>query len=223
MSSTALGNEPLAASVRRRVRILTLLDAANHAGMTPMPILRFHAVAYLANVLAPVWQLNAHDGKLLKRRGGPFYPAMQKDLDRLTGMGVVHLTRLSHEEEAPGQWRLEGSYALNYDFAAPILNCLQTISRDERLTLAYIRELLLALSSLGDDDLDTAIQEDATYSDPLVTEGNVIDFAEWSDRNRTKSAAEHFKDILPSGDNTTPGEKLHLYVAHLHRRLNDGR
>ena len=223
MSSPTPAGDPHTSSVRRRVRIVTLLDAANHAGMTPMPILRFHAVAYLANVLAPVWELNAHDGKLLKRRGGPFYPGLQKDLDRLTGMGLVHLTRLRHEEEAPGRWRLEGFYDLNYRFAAPVLECLRTISEDERLTHAYIGELLLALSSLSDDDLDTAMQEDATYSDPQVTEGNVIDFAEWSDRNWTASAAEHFRDILPSGDRTTPGEKLHLYVAHLHRRLHGAR
>ena len=223
MSSQTLAGNPPTASVRRRVRIITLLDAANHAGMTPMPILRFHAVAYLANVLAPVWKLDAHDGRLLKRRGGPFYPTLQKDLDRLTGMGLVRLTRLRHEQEAPGRWRLEGSYDLNYDFAAPILDRLRTISEDERSTHSFIRELLLALSSLSDDDLDTAMREDATYSDPQVTEGNVIDFAEWSDRNWTASAAEHFSDILPSGDRTTPGEKLHLYVAHLHRRLHGAR
>ena len=213
-------DNPSTASIRRRVRIITLLDAANHAGMTPMPILRFHAVAYLANVLAPVWNLDAHDGKLLKRRGGPFYPALQKDLDRLTGMGLVFLTCLRHEEEDPGRWRLEGSYDLNYQFANPVLHCLQTISEGEQLTKIYINELLLALSSLSDADLDAAMQEDATYSDPKVTEGNVIDFAEWSGKNWTANAAEHFGHILPSGDQTTPGEKLHLYVAHLHRRMH---
>ncbi len=220
MSSATPADDPHTASIRRRVRIVTLLDAANNAGMTPMPILRFHTVAYLANVLAPVWQLHAHDGKLLKRRGGPFYPALQKDLDRLTGMGLVRLTRLCHEEETPGRWRLEGSYDLNYRFAAPVLDRLRTISEDERRTLAYIGELLLALSSLSDADLDAAMQEDATYSDPQVTEGNVIDFSEWSDRNWTANAAERFEDFLPSGDRTTPGEKLHLYLAHLHRRLH---
>lgn len=218
-----LADDPHTLSIRRRIRIVTLLDAAHLAGMTPMPILRFHTVAYLVNVLAPVWELAAHDGKLLKRRGGPFYPALQKDLDRLTGMGLVHLTRVRHEEEAPGRWRLEGSYELNYSFATPILDCLRTISEDERLTHAYIGELLLALSSLSDNDLDTAMREDATYSDPQVTEGNIIDFAEWRDTNWSASAAKRFSEILPSGDRTTPGEKLHLYVAHLHRRLHGAR
>ena len=135
-------------------------------------------------------------------------------------MGMVYLTGLRHKEETPGLWRLEGSYDLNYRFAAPVLECLRIISQDERLTHAYIGELLLALSSLSDDDLDTAMQEDATYSDPQVTEGNIIDFAEWSNRNWTANAAERFGNILPSGNRTTPGEKLHLYVSHLHRRLH---
>ncbi len=220
MPSELMVDDPHPASIRRRVRIVMLLDAANHAGLTPMRILRFHAVAYLANVLAPVWQLNAHDGKLLKRRGGPFYPALQKDLDRLTGMGVVKLTRLRHEEEAPGQWRLEGSYDLNYEFAAPVLECLKSVSKTERRNHTFIVELLLALSSLSDSDLDNAVLEDATYSDPYVADGNIIDFAEWSKRNWTANAAEQFKHILPSGDRTTPGEKLHLYVSHLHRRMH---
>ena len=220
MFSPTSAEDPHTASIRRRVRIVMLLDAARHAGMTPMPILRLHAVAYLANVLAPVWRLEAHDGKLLKRRGGPFYPILQRDLDRLTGMGVVCLTGLRHEEEAPGRWRLEGSYDLNYRFAEPVLALLRTVSHDEHLTRTYVQELLLALSSLSDDDLDTAMKEDATYSDPLVAEGNVIDFAEWSTTNWTASAAERFGEILPSRDRTTPGEKLHLYVAHLHRRLH---
>ena len=223
MSSPIPADDPFTLSVRRRIRVVTLLDAAHRAGMTPMPILRLHTVAYLANVLAPVWELDAHDGKLLKRRGGPFYPALQKDLDRLTGMGLVRLTHLRHEEEEPGRWRLEGSYELNYGFATPVLDCLRTISEDERQTHGYIGELLLSLSSLSDDDLDTAMREDATYSDPRVAEGNVIDFAEWHHANWTASAADRFTQILPTGDRTTPGEKLHLYVAHLHRRLHGAR
>ena len=60
-------------SLRRQVRLLVLLRAAEAAGLAPLRILRLHAFAYLSNVLAPVWDLRALDGKVLKRRGGPFY------------------------------------------------------------------------------------------------------------------------------------------------------
>ncbi len=71
-----------ALSLRRRVRLVVLLDAAEAAGLVPIKILRFHAFAYLSNVLAPVWDLSVFDGKGFKRRGGPFYPALQRDLIR---------------------------------------------------------------------------------------------------------------------------------------------
>jgi hypothetical protein len=60
------------ASLRRRVRVVTLLEAAEAAGLVPLGILRLHAFAYLSNVLAPVWDMPALDGKVLKRRGGPW-------------------------------------------------------------------------------------------------------------------------------------------------------
>ena len=59
-------------AARRQLRIFALLRGAEAAGISPVPILQLHAFAYLSNVLAPVWRLGALDGKLLKRRGGPF-------------------------------------------------------------------------------------------------------------------------------------------------------
>ena len=76
------------ATRRRQARILTLLDSATEAGLAPIGIIPFHAFAYLANVLAPVWDMPAMDGKILKRLGGPFYPVLQRDLDRLVGRGA---------------------------------------------------------------------------------------------------------------------------------------
>ena len=208
-----------AAGVQRRVRLIMLMDAATQAGIAPTPILRVHTLAYLANVLAPVWDLPVLDGKILKRHGGPFYPALQQDLDRLVGLGITNITELHHVEESSGSWRVEGKYSLNYDFAQPVLAQVRRISSEHEVW-EFIRELALALSSLGDDDIDAAMQEDATYSDPYVTAENVVDFAEWSTNNSSASATDYFEIVLPSGHRTTPGEKLHLYVQHLHRRLN---
>lgn len=65
------------ASLRRQIRLVLLLDAAEKTGLTPLPILQLHTLAFLANILAPVWDFEPIDGKLLKRRGGPFYPRLQ--------------------------------------------------------------------------------------------------------------------------------------------------
>lgn len=207
--------------LRRQVRLIMLLDAAEGAGLLPLNILRLHAFAYLSNVLAPVWDMPVLDGRVLKRRGGPFYPDLQQDLDRLVGRGVAVISGVGHVQDEAKRWRLEGAYRLNRKFADPILEGLSQFPEERRLG-SFIVELSYALSALSDDELDRAFSEDATYSDPMVTIDNVIDFADWRERNYSANAADKFENVIPGG-NATPGEKLHLYVRHLQRRINGGR
>lgn len=214
-------NVELVEALRRQVRLVMLLDAAEGAGLVPLKILRLHSFAYLSNVLAPVWDMPVLDGKVLKRRGGPFYPDLQRDLDRLVGQGVAVISGIGHVQDDSKRWRLEGSYRLNRKFADPILTALRHFPDELRIS-TFISELGFALSALSDAELDLAVGEDATYSDPMITVDNVIDFADWRDRNFSANAAEKFDRVIPGG-NATPGEKLHLYVRHLHRRINGGR
>lgn len=207
--------------LRRQVRLVMLLDAAEAAGLVPLKILRLHAFAYLSNVLAPVWDMPVLNGRVLKRRGGPFYPDLQQDLDRLVGQGVVTISDVGHVQDESRRWRLEGAYRLYRPFADPILAALEHYP-DERRLGAFIAELGYALSALSDEELDRAVSEDATYSDPMVMIDNVIDFADWRERNYSANAAEKFDRVIPGGY-ATPGEKLHLYVRHLHRRINGER
>lgn len=205
-------------SAERRVRIVTILDAAERAGLVPIRITQLHAAAYLSNVLAPVWQLVPLDGKLLKRRGGPFYPEIQYELDRMVGQGVVRISGVSHVLDELSGWRLEGSYRLNHHFADRIVRKIDSF-QDEYETATSIRELLFALAALADDELDQAISQDATYMDPSVDVGSVIDFDEWAHDNFSANAAAYFANFTDARRLTTPGEKVHLYVSHLKGRL----
>ena len=208
-------------ALRRRVRLVILLDAAEAAGLVPIKILWLHAFAYLSNVLAPVWDLPVLEGAVLKRQGGPFYPELQQDLDRLVGIGVADLSRIGHVQDESGRWRLEGAYRLNRRFAKPIVATLQEFEEESRLG-TFVLELGYALSALSDEDLDKAVAEDATYSDQMISNDNVIDFESRSAKNYSATAAHEFSRIVPGG-NATSGEKLHLYVRHLHRRIHGGR
>lgn len=210
-----------ASSIRRRVRLVIILDAAERAGLAPLPIMRLHTIAYLANVLAPVWDMPAIDGKILKRQGGPFYPALQQDLDRLVGQGVVAVSNLTHVDTGKGRWRLEGTYKLVGEMAQPILVFLEELA-DERRAAQFVRELVLALSALSDQEIDAVGREDATYADPRVGLGNVVDFGEWSKQNSSANAAERFASILPTQSHVSASEKVHLYVRHLQRRMANG-
>jgi hypothetical protein len=208
--------------LRRRVRLLVLLRAAENAGLVPLKILRLHAYAYLSNVLAPVWDLPALDGKVLKRRGGPFYPALQRDLDCLVGLGMVAISGLGYVRDDDKRWRLEGSYRLNHSFTDAPLRHFLTFEEERRLA-SFVQELAYALSALSDKDFDQAVSEDATYSDPLVSFGNIVDFEEWRRTNYSANAAREFENLIPREGQATLGEKLHLYVRHLHRRIHGGR
>jgi hypothetical protein len=210
------------AKLKRMVRIITLLNAAAAAGLAPLGILKLHTFAYLSNVLAPVWEMPILDGKILKRKGGPFYPSLQNDLDRLVGMGVVTITGLGHIKDEDKRWRLEGSYKLNPTFAETIFDKIVSFDEERRLA-SFMQELAYALSALSDSELDSAMKEDATYSDPQISVGNVVDFDEWRKSNYSANAAIFFKKIIPGVGSATPGEMIHLYVSHLHRRINGDR
>src|SRR5260370_89619 len=82
--------------LRQRVRVLQLLEAAERAGITPLPARRLHAYAYLADVLSPVWDLQPFDGKVLKVKHGPHYPDLQKEVERLVVMGLITASRLRY-------------------------------------------------------------------------------------------------------------------------------
>lgn len=222
MGSPPRGSDEQFPSLRRQLRLLLLMWAAENAGITPLKIMRLHAFAYLSNVLAPVWKLHALDGKVLKRRGGPFYPSLQQDLDRLVGIGLVKISGIGHVQDDERRWRLEGWYKLNQEFSGPILDHVATYDEESRL-LSFVQELAFAISALSDDDLDEAVSADATYSDPLVSFGNIVDFEEWRKRNYSANAAKKFQTLLPNEALATPGEMLHLYVRHLNRRLHGGK
>ena len=224
-SDTSKVQDAYVKAIQRRVRIVLLLDASREAGIEPLPTSRLHLIAYLANVLSPVWDMDSFvgavrrvNGSILKQRSGPFYPDLQGDLDRLVGMGVAEVESLAYREIDDGRFRLDGRYRLNRKIAEPILAYVGSLA-DEGSMAKYIRELVLALSSLSDEEIDEAATEDATYSDSTVGMDNVIDFGEWLTRNDSTAAAIWAGKLIESGVAVGPSENVHLYVRHLRRRL----
>lgn len=208
----------------RQLRILKLLHAAEIAGITPMPILRLHAFAFLANILSPVWNLQPQEAKILKKRGGPFYPELQTELDHLVARGLCKISGLNYAVNEENKWRLEGAYALNFDLAGPVLEAAESFA-DERLITRFFTEIAYALASLSDADFDKAMVEDATYSDQRTSDGFVVDFGEYKDARKSNfstNAANYFERLMPGGLHVSPGEKLQLYVKYLERRAHGG-
>ena len=220
------------AKLKRRCRMLLLLDAAEQVGMAPLPSARLHAFAYLADVLSPVWGLDPFDGKIYKSHGGPRYPDLQDEIDSLVVLGLIQARDLAYETVNDGA-RIVGSYGL--DFASehlesilPALGSRSTkaaIDPDDCNLHAYLVELAGALATLPDDEIESATTVDVTYRAQAELH-NVVDFAEWVDdrwaANPSWRVAERFQAFLPVEAKILSGEKLYLYAAYLGRAMHAG-
>lgn len=201
----------------RRGRMLLLLEAAEHAGLTPIPLLDLHALAFFANVLSPVWDLLPQERSVVRRRGGPYYPELQEDVDVLVGNGLVSIEGLTYVAEGDS-WRLEGKFSICGEGAYEVGHVLRRFEDENRL-FEFYRELAFALATVPGVLRARTAEEDPTYGDRNYGEGAVIDFAQWRQKNYSENAARHFDEVMPNGRAASAAQKLHLYARHLRSRL----
>lgn len=218
MNSAQRGRSQRVGHLQRQLRILLILDGCRLAGLSPLAINNLHLLAYLANTLAPVWDIPPMDAKLIKKRGGPFYPDIQGDVDRLIGMGLVEVFHPGHELDEDGRWRVTGAYRINSALAASVVEAADQTGYPDA-TSAFLRELTYAVSGLALVDVGRIPATDATYADPIVSVGDVIDFGEWRDVNYTANAARHFRHLMP-GQQASSAEMTHMYLRLAAERLN---
>jgi hypothetical protein len=214
-------DEPL---IRRKrpIRVLALLDALSRAGISPVHLGVVHEFAYLANVLAPVFDLSPFRASLLKRRSGPYYPVLQRTIDGLVGGGLLLARQLRYrfvEEEE--RYRLDAQYQLNRELAQPAL-AIYRAAYSDTTEVMFFDELAVAYSTLSDEQLGHATLEDARYSDADVDPGNVIDFGEWTQEAVTNFSRNAALSFAPDA-NLFPAERLYLYLDHLKMRAAGGR
>jgi hypothetical protein len=200
-----------------RLRLILLLDACEAAGLTPIPVQRLHALAFLANVLSPIWSLSSYDGKILKRRGGPFYPELQKQLDRLVGLCLVSVSDVEYVEE-DGHWRLDGAFILDSVKAADVIDTAR-LFKAEVDAMSFLRRLAFAVSRVA-RPLEELVRFDATWSDLRTGTGDVIDFSEWRSANYSAFSISAFTKFAPLGLPATRGDKIQLYMRFLEKRAH---
>lgn len=203
--------------VQRRAWLLMLLDGAERAGVVPIESMRLHRLAFLANCLSPVYDLPAADGKILKYRRGPFYPELQWDIDRLVVQGFLSMLDLQHVMDEFGPW-----FTANYSLAARGVEAVHVMEQTPNgaRVHAYLQEVGAAFSSLREESRQDAALEDATYSNPFVHEGSLIDFGEWQRRNYSEAAAHAFAAVVPENVRLGRRDELHLYFRYLDRMVN---
>jgi hypothetical protein len=203
--------------IERQLRMIAILDGAERLGFLPLPISSIHTIAYFADALAPVWNLPIIDGYILKR-ARPYYPALQLDLDRLVGKGIVSAQDISYSEVARESWQLGARYHLNRNLAAPILLLAEEF-QEQAQELAFVREVIYAISGFGLDGIDDASSLDAMYGDPLVDLGSIIDVDRQAEPNPTARVALRFGTLLTSDLRLPMAEMINLYARQLYSRI----
>ena len=207
--------EPDLASRQQAVRVLVLLDGLARAGLVPTAARALHELAYLANVLSPVFELIPFDAKLLKRFSGPYYPDLQLAIDRLVGRSLVDALDIEYRYlQEDKRYRVVASYRLRRPLVQAALDRHAEVFPEEAL---FLRELASAYSVLSDDQLGQAALQDARYADTSVDVDNVIDFGEYASpsKNFSRNAALAFAP----GRRLEPAERLYLYLDHLSSRV----
>jgi hypothetical protein len=205
---------------RRRIRLLQLFESAERAALAPLATEKLHAFAYLADILSPVWNLVPFDQRILKTGRPPFYPDLQREIDSLVAMGLLEVSDLSYRKVPDGPMLFQARYALRFQsiHGRQIRKVLDSdcVSTTEQ---TYLDELARALASLRDEDIAAAAAEDATYDDPTVASGDVIDFGEAIRRVRTREATESL-DLLFPDIRLTPARRLYMYAHYLGRKVH---
>lgn len=202
-----------------RARVLQIMAALEEAGATPIANRDLHALAYLANVLSPMWDVDPLEGSVLKSRDGPRSALFEAQLDRCVGQGLVVVDNLIDDPESPT--RLAASYRLAAHRARPVLAVINGFP-DERYVRSFLNELAFAFADIAPDLRDDTASQDAAWTNPSVADNRVVDFAEFVEQSRNPSfnVMQSFQRFAPDGVTYSRAEKLVMYLRLLKRRVH---
>lgn len=206
---------------KRPIRVLALLDALADASIFEAPLRVVHELAYLSNVLAPVFDLSPFSASLLKRLGGPYYPELQDTIDLLVGRGMVFASDIHYEHVVEEKrYRLHANYRINRALAGHALAAYHEIYADTGEPF-FLGELCAAYSMLADLELGQAFRFDARYADKDVDNNEVIDFGQWVNATSTNFSRNAAMSFRP-GESLQPAERIFMYIEHVQRKAAYG-
>ena len=189
-----------------RLWLLLLFDASERAGIAPLSVERLHRLVYLANAMAPVYNLPVPDGYILKYLRGPFFPAVHWDVGRLTVQGLVHAREATPIKDDLGYW-IAANYSLSDKGMAAVDDVLEI---DTVLAKAsYLREVALAFATLHVGNRDGSALSDINYASAV--EETPIHIGD-NEKNMAPLAAEA---VLEKGAPAVRRLRLHRYFQYL--------
>ena len=215
---------PKTADHWRRTWLVLLLDGAAKAGLTPIDQTIMHHAAYLANALAPVYDLPVENGLVTRWKRGPFFSEVQWDLDRLAVMGLTTLHSVETREDDDGWW-----FRVQYATGPRTRDFLKEVEHVEQVRHwgRFHCELMASLASLPDADLRWTTIADANYANTvdgdLEASEVVIDFDDLRKRNFTNRTVRRIDRQLPKQMELNDRDRIHLYLGYLAQRSRSER
>jgi hypothetical protein len=204
---------PIDVNLRNRAWLLGLVRVANWAGLRPVSNRHVHALVFLANSLAPIYQDEGVETRVVKQAQGPFYPDAQWDLDRMVGQRLLTISndRPSYTEDG---WMLNTRYEVTTLGIELVKKFRQAPILDKSYN--FLVELAAAFASLTGDERDTAPLEDAIYSIPNRPNGTALVFENATD-NYSVLTASAFDELVGAELTLSPRDRVHLYLRYLAR------
>ena len=198
-----------------RMWLLILLDASERIGIAPLSARRLHRLVYLANAMAPVYDLLTPDGYLLKYKRGPFFPEVQWDIDRVCAQGLAEASNLKTLKDELGWW-FEADYSLMPSGMAAVDKALglPVIMRKA----SFLREVVRAFASVIEDETVEGEQDDIVLMDisyDHADDQGPIDF-DTASRNLTVLAADAIARRI-SKEDVNRRQTVHAYFRYLDR------
>lgn len=191
-----------------RMWLLLLFDACERAGISPLSVESLHRLVYLANAMAPVYNLFVPDGYILKYRRGPFFPAVHWDVGRLVAQGLVFAGDSRPIKDELGYWTV-ASFSLSPAGMKAVDVALGVETVVPRAT--YLREVALAFATLDAEDRDSTALFDVNYE--TAVEDTAIHIGD-DEKNLAPLAAEA---VVEEGAPAIRRLRLHRYFQYLER------
>ncbi len=202
-----------------QARVVQIMAALEEAGATPIANTDLHAVAYLANVLSPMWDIEPIEGSTLKSSDGPYSYVFETHLDRCVCLGLIEVVSITANPDSHN--RISASYRLDGKTARPVLEIINSFP-DERIVRKFLDNLAYEFAIIEPDFRDETVLEDASWTDPSISDRRVVDFGDFisSSSNPSRNVINSFQKYAPEGVVYTRAEKLSMYLRFLKRRAH---
>lgn len=194
--------------------VVLCLAESDRMGLTPVTTPQLHVILYLANTLADLYGVTRVRGRVLKRGAYPFFPDVQRDIDRLAFAGVLKIEQVDFGAKG----HLSAHYALGPK-GAGIGAAMTGHSEEARRTAHLFRELVCACFGRFLADRADIGGIDANYGDSHVLDGEVVDFSEWSTDNKNMGLARLLIDRLRALRPDAQRDGVRLYCDYLDKAL----